>query len=168
MSLSRACLNRVPHCVAYLNVFFKSRPLSVEYTYIHILCIYIYIYIYYIYILYILYIHNFIIIILYILLYIYIYNYFWISKLNPHTNSFMLLEIYIQLATTYIYTRLLFGQAFLELVLFYLSSSNPEVFCKDVLKNFAKFSRNLQCHNLRKLQVSRLPAKKETPAHVLC
>ena len=94
------------------------------------------------------------------------YNYFWINKLNPHTNSFMLLEIYIQLAMTYIYTRLLFGQAFLELDLFYLSSSNPEVFCKeDVFKNFAKFSRNHQCHNLR---VSRLRAKKETPAQMFC
>ena len=37
MSLSRASLNIVRHCVAYLYVLFKSRSLSVEYTYIHIL-----------------------------------------------------------------------------------------------------------------------------------
>ena len=43
------------------------------------------------------------------------------NKLNPHTNSFTLLENYIPLAMAYIYARLRFGQAFLELNLFYLS-----------------------------------------------
>ena len=42
-------------------------------------------------------------------------------RLNSHSNSFMLSENYIPLAMAYIYTRFLFGQAFLELNSFSVS-----------------------------------------------
>ena len=89
----------------------------------------------------------------------------------------------------FIYTCLQFVQTFLELNLFQspcqahkasqdlpvclallfiqFRSSSPKMFCKeDVLKYFVKFTRNNQWENLRKLQVSKLPVKKETPARV--
>ena len=53
----------------------------------------------------------------------------------------MLLEIYIQLAMTYIYTRLLFGQAFLELDLFIYQAVIRRCSAK---KMFLKISRNSQ------------------------
>ena len=58
---------------------------------------------------------------IYIYIYIYYFYYFRINRLNPNSNSFMLLENYIPLTMAYIYTRLLFGQAFLELNSFYIS-----------------------------------------------
>ena len=78
---------------------FKLSKLSIYIYCYHIyLCIYIYIY----------------------YIYIYIY-YFRINRLNSHSNSFMLSENYIPLAMAYIYTRFLFGQAFLELNSFSIS-----------------------------------------------
>ena len=80
----------------YIYLSFRS------FLYIYIVITYIYVYIYILYI------------------YIYIY-YFRINRLNSHSNSFMLSENYIPLAMAYIYTRFLFGQAFLELNSFSIS-----------------------------------------------
>lgn len=54
-------------------------------------------------------------------------------------------------------------QAYLAGLLMQFRDSRPEAFCKNgVVKNFAKFTQNHLCPNLRKLQASRIPIKKET------